>query len=147
MSTYRMFTVAFKRQIAQEFLAGASLNALSHKHEVARNLIRIWVAKYQAGEFEPDFVPMPRLSAHEIKIAELERMVGKLTMELEFLRGSCEAHHCSEARSHRSSPAPRPLRQARMRAHEPRSLDVLQPANGAAAEGRADHREDRRDLR
>jgi hypothetical protein len=30
---------------------------------------------------------MPRLSAHEIKIAELERMVGKLTVELEFLRG------------------------------------------------------------
>lgn len=75
------------RQVAQEYLAGASLNALSGKHEVARNLIRIWVAKYQAGEFEPDFVPMPRLSAHEIKIAELERRVGKLTMELEFLRG------------------------------------------------------------
>jgi len=30
---------------------------------------------------------MPRLSAHEIKIAELERMVGKLTIEFEFLRG------------------------------------------------------------
>ena len=87
MSNYRMFTTAFKRQVAQEFLAGASLNALGRKHEVARNLIRIWVAKYQAGEFEPDFIPMPRLSAHEIKIAELERMVGKLTMELEFLRG------------------------------------------------------------
>ncbi|MBO6720028.1 MAG: transposase [Rhizobiaceae bacterium] len=87
MSNYRVFTVAFKRQVSEEFLAGASLNALSRKHEVARNLIRIWVAKYQAGEFEPDFVPMPRLSAHEVKIAELERMVGKLTMELEFLRG------------------------------------------------------------
>ena len=87
MSTYRIFTTAFKRQVAQEYLAGASLNALGRKHEVARNLIRIWVAKYQSGEFEPDFIPMPRLSAHEIKIAELERMVGKLTMELEFLRG------------------------------------------------------------
>jgi transposase len=87
MSSYRMFTIAFKRQVAQEYLAGISLNALARKHEVARNLVRIWVAKYQAGEFEPDFVPMPRLSAHEIKIAELERMVGKLTMELEFLRG------------------------------------------------------------
>ena len=87
MSNYRVFTVEFKRRVAEEFLAGASLNALSRKHEVARNLIRIWVAKHQAGEFAPEFVPMPRLSAHEIKIAELERMVGKLTMELEFLRG------------------------------------------------------------
>ncbi len=72
--------------MAAEYLAGASLNALSRKHEVARNLIRIWVAKYQAGEFAPDFVPMPRLSEHEIKIAELERIVGKLTMEQEFFR-------------------------------------------------------------
>jgi len=87
MPNYRIFTTAFKREVAQEFLAGASLNALSRKHEVARNLIRIWVVKFQAGEYEPDFIPMPRLSAHEIKIAELERMVGKLTMELEFLRG------------------------------------------------------------
>ena len=31
---------------------------------------------------------MPRLSAHEVKIAELERVVGKQTMELEFLRGA-----------------------------------------------------------
>jgi len=60
-------------------------------HEVARNLIRIWVAKYQAGEYEPDFIPMPRLSAHEVKIAELERMAGKLTMELEFLRGALKS--------------------------------------------------------
>jgi transposase-like protein len=74
MSTYRIFTTAFKRQVAQEYLAGGSLNALGRKYEVARNLIRIWVAKYQAGECEPDFIPMPRLSAHEVKIAELERM-------------------------------------------------------------------------
>jgi transposase len=91
MSTYRIFTTVFKRDVAQEYLAGASLNALGRKHEVARNLIRIWVAKYQAGEYEPDFIPMPRLSAHEVKLAELERMVGKLTMELEFLRGALKS--------------------------------------------------------
>jgi hypothetical protein len=42
----------------QEYLAGAPLKALGRRHEVARNLIRFGVAKYQAGEFEPDFVPM-----------------------------------------------------------------------------------------
>jgi hypothetical protein len=31
---------------------------------------------------------MPRLSAHEVKIAELERVVKKQTMELEFLRAA-----------------------------------------------------------
>ena len=39
MPDYRVFTVAFKRQVSEEFLAGASLHALSRKHEVARNLI------------------------------------------------------------------------------------------------------------
>lgn len=32
MSTYRIFTTAFKREVAQEFLAGASLNAFGRKH-------------------------------------------------------------------------------------------------------------------
>jgi hypothetical protein len=36
---------------------------------------------------------MPRLSAHEVKIAELERVVGKQTMELEFLRRALRGTH------------------------------------------------------
>ena len=36
MSTHRIFTTAFKRDVAQEYLAGASLNALERKHEVAQ---------------------------------------------------------------------------------------------------------------
>jgi transposase len=43
--------------------------------------------KHEGGEFEPEFEHDNRLKAHEVKIAALERMVGKLTMELEFLRG------------------------------------------------------------
>lgn len=46
MSSYRIFTASFKRRVAEEYLAGASLHALSRKQEVARNLIRIWIAKY-----------------------------------------------------------------------------------------------------
>jgi len=87
MARYRTFNVAFKRQVAQEFLTGESLNSLSRKYDIARNLIRIWVLKHEGGEFEPEFEHDNRLKAHEVKIAALERMVGKLTMELEFLRG------------------------------------------------------------
>jgi transposase-like protein len=87
MARYRTFNVAFKRQVAQAFLTGESLNSLSRKYDIARNLIRIWVLKHEGGEFEPEFEHDNRLKAHEVKIAALERMVGKLTMELEFLRG------------------------------------------------------------
>jgi MFS family permease len=80
MSSYRIFTIAFKRQVAQEYLAGVSLNALSRKHEVARNLIRIWVAKYQGGEFEPDFVPMPCMSTAGIAIQTLIQLAADHSM-------------------------------------------------------------------
>jgi transposase-like protein len=55
MPRYRSFDVAFKRQVAQEFLTGESLNSLSRKYDIARNLIRIWVLKHEGGEFEPEF--------------------------------------------------------------------------------------------
>jgi len=55
LARYRTFNVAFKRQVAQEFLTGESLNSLSRKYDIARNLIRIWVLKHEGGEFEPEF--------------------------------------------------------------------------------------------
>ena len=91
MPRYRSFDIGFKRQVAQEFLTGESLNSLSRKYDVARNLIRIWVLKHEGGEFEPEFEHDNRLKAHEVKIAGLERMVGRLTMELEFLKGALHA--------------------------------------------------------
>jgi len=69
MARYRTFNVAFKRQVAQEFLTGESLNSLSRKYDIARNLIRIWVLKHEGGEFEPEFEHDNRLKAHEVKIA------------------------------------------------------------------------------
>jgi transposase-like protein len=99
MARYRTFNVTFKRQVAQEFLTGESLNSVSRKYDIARNLIRIWVLKHEGGEFEHD----TRLKAHEVKIAGLERMVGKLTMELEFLRGVSKT-----PTSHSRDPTPDP---------------------------------------
>lgn len=125
MPRYRSFDIGFKRQVAQEFLTGESLNSLSRKYDVARNLIRIWVLKHEGGEFEPEFEHDNRLKAHEVKIAGLERMVGKLTMELEFLRGASKTPTRAEESLYRSSPAPWPLHPTRMRAHEPCSVDVL----------------------
>ena len=57
MAKYRTYSVAFKRQVAQEYLAGESLHGLAKRHDLARNLIRIWVAKYEAGAFDEDARP------------------------------------------------------------------------------------------
>ena len=39
MAKHRTYSIEFKRQVAQEFLAGESLHGLSRRHDVSRNLI------------------------------------------------------------------------------------------------------------
>jgi transposase-like protein len=60
MARHRSHSIAFKRQIAQEFIAGETLHGLAKRHDLSRNLIR----------------------------AALERLVGKHALELEFLNGA-----------------------------------------------------------
>ena len=42
MAKHRTYGIEFKRQVAQEFLAGETLHKLAKRHDVYRNLIRIW---------------------------------------------------------------------------------------------------------
>jgi hypothetical protein len=51
MARQRSHSIAFKRQVAQEFIAGESLYALSKRHDISRQLIRVWVEKYEAGRW------------------------------------------------------------------------------------------------
>src|SRR5205814_5961118 len=78
----------FKRQVAQEYLAGETLHGLAKRHEVSRNLVRIWVAKHEAGSFDSDVVAADIVQAQEARIAALERLVGKIALENEFLKGA-----------------------------------------------------------
>jgi transposase len=88
MARHRTYSVAFKRQVAQEYIAGESLHGLGKRHDLSRNLIRIWVAKYEGGAFDDDAEAADLLQEYEAKIAALERMVGRQALELEFLRGA-----------------------------------------------------------
>lgn len=88
MRKHRSYPVEFKRQVAQEFLAGETLHGLAKRHEINRNLVRIWVAKYEAGSFDSDVVAAEMVQTQEARIAALERLVGKLVLENEFLKGA-----------------------------------------------------------
>lgn len=88
MRKHRSYPVEFKRQVAQEFLAGETLHGLAKRHEISRNLVRIWVAKYEAGSFDSDVVAADIVQTQEARIAALERLVGKLALENEFLKGA-----------------------------------------------------------
>jgi transposase len=88
MARHRSHSVAFKRQVAEEFLAGETLHGLAKRHDICRNLIRVWVAKYEAGAFDDDAKAADLIQAYEARIAALERLVGKQALELEFLKGA-----------------------------------------------------------
>ena len=88
MARHRSHSVAFKRQVAQEFVAGDTLHGLAKRHDLSRNLIRLWVQKYEAGAFDEDATAADMIQEYEARIAALERLVGKQALELEFLKGA-----------------------------------------------------------
>ena len=88
MARHRTHSIEFKRQVAQEFLAGETLHGLAKRHDICRNLIRIWVQKYEAGVFDEDAAAADLLQQYEARIAALERLVGKQALELEFVKGA-----------------------------------------------------------
>ena len=45
MAKHRTHSIEFKRQVAQEFLAGETLHGLAKRHDICRNLIRVWVQR------------------------------------------------------------------------------------------------------
>src|ERR1700730_14613872 len=75
MAKHRSTSVAFKRQVAQEFVAGETLHGLSTRHDISRQLIRIWVGKFEAGALDDDVQAADLLQEYEAKIVALERLV------------------------------------------------------------------------
>ena len=45
MARHQSHSVEFKRQVAQEFLAGETLHGLAKRHDISRNHILFWVDK------------------------------------------------------------------------------------------------------
>ena len=88
MARQRSHSIEFKRQVAQEFIAGETLYGLSKRHDISRQLIRVWVARYEAGALDEDAQAADLLQGYETKIAALERMVGRQALEIEFLKGA-----------------------------------------------------------
>ena len=86
MPKHRSHSIAFKRQVAQEYIGGESLHGLAKRLELSRNLIRIWVGKYEAGAFDDDAIAADLVQEQEARIAALERLVGRQALELEFLK-------------------------------------------------------------
>jgi transposase len=101
MRERRRFSAAFKREVIGELLSGAySLAQLSRRHDVSSGLILYWKNHYEeTGLAEGSSQSEKRILA---RVAELERMVGRLTMENEVLKKAVE--HTARRRKEFSSP-------------------------------------------
>jgi transposase-like protein len=97
MAKHRTHSIEFKRQVAQDYVAGETLHGLAKRHDLSRNLIRVWVQKYEAGALDEDTAAAELLQEYEARIAALERLVGKQALELEFLKGALK--HAPRQRS------------------------------------------------
>ena len=84
----RLPGTAFKRQVAEEFFLRrhCTFGFLGKRHDLCRNLVRIWVRKYEAGEYDDDARAADTLQEFEAKVAALEQLVSGQALEIEFLK-------------------------------------------------------------
>ena len=93
----RIFTAAFKREQIGRVLRGElTLAGLSRKLGIARGLLQRWKRLVIHGDGTPVVRPDGVLRAKgfrssEHQIAELQRLVGKQTVELDNLRAELDA--------------------------------------------------------
>ena len=136
MANNRSHSIEFKRQVAQEFIAGETLHALACRHDISRNLIRIWLRKFESGAFDDDARAADLVQEYEAKIAALERLVGRQALEIEFLKGAPKSAprprsaSTSEPASHRRTAFTTRIAVPNM---PPRSIAVCSPTTVSSA--------------
>ncbi len=102
MKDRRSFTPEFKRRVVEEYFSRVSTPAqIIRKHNISWNMLSNWKKRYALGKLGNE----PRYNlAYEERIKELERMVGWLTMDNEFLKKSLASSLEQTRKSEDSSP-------------------------------------------
>jgi len=84
MKHRRKFSNEFKRQVVEEYLSGVSTAAqLIRRHDISSGLLHHWKDQYAQGRFDN---PPNQEATLEERVRQLEQLVGRLTLENEFLK-------------------------------------------------------------
>jgi transposase-like protein len=84
MRNRRSFSVEFKRQIVEELLSGESGPAqICRRHNIQSSLLYHWKWQYSRGKFNNE--PTEEAALKD-RVEQMERLVGRLTLENEFLK-------------------------------------------------------------
>jgi transposase len=81
---YRRFTQDFKRSVIEQLLSEtATPLELCRRYNISSGQLYTWKRQYAQGKLDPEPSREAELAA---RVQELERLVGKLTLENEFLK-------------------------------------------------------------
>ena len=101
MRNIRSYSLEFKRQIVEELLSGESRPAqLCRRHNITSSVLYHWKRQYSRGKFDNE--PTEE-GALKDRIEKLERLVGKLTLENEFLKKGLQNSLSQAGRNGKSS--------------------------------------------
>lgn len=86
MRKYRKFSAEFKAEQVLALLAGSKTAAeICREHDLKPPVLSSWKAEFLA-KAPSVFQSAEQRSTEEVRIAELERLVGRLTMQLEIAK-------------------------------------------------------------
>ena len=102
MKNRRNFSLEFKRQVMEELLSGESRPAqLCRRYNLSASLLYHWKKQYSRGKFNNE--PIEEAALRD-RIEKLERLVGRLTLENEFLKKGLQMSVSQSQRSGKLSP-------------------------------------------
>ena len=81
----RTFSRDFKLQVVREVEAGKSQAQAAREHQLSQNMLSRWCRQHRRYK-DKAFSGQGRPHTDEARIAALERMVGRLTMENDLLK-------------------------------------------------------------
>jgi len=82
----RMFTKAMKLRVVQERLRGIPVAVLVRQYDIHANLVYKWTQEYTANPTTAFRAASDEQETLKNTVAELQQMIGRLTMENDFLK-------------------------------------------------------------
>jgi transposase len=88
-SKHRKFSVEYKLNVVRAFQSGVPISEMIRQFDIHPNMVYKWSQEYRqnpSGAFRKGRLIDTPNGSTDARITELERMVGRLTMENDFLK-------------------------------------------------------------
>jgi transposase len=90
--TRRNFSQEFKLQVVKELEGSKTLAQIVREHEIDHGVVARWYREYRKYG-DNAFLGNGKTYKEDARIAQLERKVGQLTIENDFLKKAVQANH------------------------------------------------------